>query len=593
MSDTPWAIGYARVSTPKQAVDGDSLRVQAQLIAKAIHARGLELVPDSKVLEEPFTGTTDDRPVYSEALAFIKKHPGRVKYFVVRSIDRFSREGSFRYQEMKRELEALGVQLTDVDGVIQPVVNSLAHLNVSYKWSKRSPSAITEVVLAEAGSNEVSTILTRLIGTQIGLVREGFHIGPADDGYVVKRTRVAGKKRCIQVVDPERAPFYQLMFEMRAEQTYSDKQIVEHINRLGFQFKPKNKWDRLKTTVVGRIPPKPLTVKALQSIILRSVYCGVILEKWNQGEPVRAAGGQAIVSIETFNRANRGKRFIRENGDGTLKMFYDYRPELVVEKRSRFNRRWLFKNAVICPVCEKPLYASSSRSRSGDLYGFYHCNRGHKRYSVPQATLDDAYTGFLDKIRFEESAWDRTRVFLKAAYRKTLTEKESLRRHTQKTIEDVEMEKTRVAEAFTAATSKLMRETLEKKLDELEKQGASLEVAEESMDLTEAELDEFVEHAERLLEHPGKVPSYVEDMREQSEIFGLLFSRLPTFEEIGFGTPLLSAAFTVFPVLDDSKTSVVRNTALAWNHISQEIKRWQAAYPLIDRVYERMKSGSC
>ena len=103
MSNTTiYAIGYARVSTPKQAVEGDSLDLQAERITRScIENNGWTLFPDNLVFQEPFTGTTDVRPVYELILRLIKSNPGKVRYFVVTGIDRFSREGSLKYQQME------------------------------------------------------------------------------------------------------------------------------------------------------------------------------------------------------------------------------------------------------------------------------------------------------------------------------------------------------------------------------------------------------------------------------------------------------------------------------------------------------------
>src|SRR6266571_3083123 len=184
--ETIYAIGYARVSTPKQAVEGDSLELQAELIARHVMGNGWRTFPENRVLQEPFTGMVDDRPIYREAIRLIKTNPGKVRYFLVKTIDRFSREGSLKYQQMKAELAGLGVELRDLSGVIQAPINSLEHLGFRYEWSEKSPSAISEVVLAETANHERSRILTRLVEAQIRLTQDGYHVGPPNDGYLAK-----------------------------------------------------------------------------------------------------------------------------------------------------------------------------------------------------------------------------------------------------------------------------------------------------------------------------------------------------------------------------------------------------------------------
>lgn len=588
MSERPWAIGYARVSTSKQAVEGESLLLQADLIKKDVASLGWRLVPDGRVLQEPFTGTTDDRPAYREAIRFIKSHPGKVAYFVVRSIDRFTREGSLQYQQMKAELAGLGVELRDISRVIQPTINSLEHLGVSYKWSRTTPSAISEVVLAEAGRHEVSSILTRLIGAEIALVRRGYHIGRPDDGYIVKRIFVDGKKRCAQFPDPERAHFYRMMFDMRADGAYSDKDIVKRVNGLGFRTRYRNWWDATGTKLMGQRDGKPLSVKRLQAILLRPVYCGVIAKRWTDWKPVLARDGESLVSIETYNRANRGKRRIDVNDDGTLGMSFGTESTPVVKKREQYSLRWPYKRVAMCPMCRRPLWASASRGRSGQYFGAYHCARGHKRYSVPQTTLDAAFELFLSKLRFTSEAWSDFSVSIRAEYHKAVGTMKSAARQSAQTIAQLEEQKLQLVEAFAMAGSDTMRSSIERKVEAMEAEIVVLREQSQTLQVQESEIDAFLDYARRLLEHPARILGFIGNVREQIALFGLFFEEFPTLDEIRSGTPKLTATFEVFRTSEPPPDATVDGTVLNWNIVSEELIRWKRAYWAIDEVWRRM-----
>ncbi|XCH79045.1 MAG: recombinase family protein [Candidatus Dehalobacter alkaniphilus] len=82
--------GYARVSTKGQQKDGNSLEAQE----KALYDRGCD-----KVFREAFTGTTTERPVFSEVIAMLQ--PGDT--LMVTKLDRFSRtaaDGAKLVQEL-------------------------------------------------------------------------------------------------------------------------------------------------------------------------------------------------------------------------------------------------------------------------------------------------------------------------------------------------------------------------------------------------------------------------------------------------------------------------------------------------------------
>jgi hypothetical protein len=92
---------------------------------------------------------------------------------------------------MKRELASRGVEMIDSYGVIQPVKNTLADVGFEYEWSRQSPSEITEVVLATTSKQEITTILTRIIGQEIRLTQRGYKIRAPEDGCIFAQATTA------------------------------------------------------------------------------------------------------------------------------------------------------------------------------------------------------------------------------------------------------------------------------------------------------------------------------------------------------------------------------------------------------------------
>src|SRR5262249_33927715 len=80
-------IGYIRVSTREQALDGYSLAAQRRGVGEEGEQGGWELV---EVFEDAgFTGTTDDRPGLKGALAALKRR--KAKALVAARLDRIAR----------------------------------------------------------------------------------------------------------------------------------------------------------------------------------------------------------------------------------------------------------------------------------------------------------------------------------------------------------------------------------------------------------------------------------------------------------------------------------------------------------------------
>lgn len=110
--DTRMIVGYARVSTPQQ-----KLARQVENIKNAY--------PDAVVIEEKYTGTTENRPKYQKLLKQCRN--GLVKKLVFDEVSRMSRnaeEGIATY----KELYELGIE---IEFIKQPHLNSEVYRTAS------------------------------------------------------------------------------------------------------------------------------------------------------------------------------------------------------------------------------------------------------------------------------------------------------------------------------------------------------------------------------------------------------------------------------------------------------------------------------
>ena len=105
----------------------------------------------------------------------------------------------------------------------------------------------------------------------------------------------------------------------------------------------------------------------------------------------------ASVSIETFNKANRGKIYIKES-DGTFEILYNYNPEKIVNRRLKYNPEYPYKSVVLCPKCRNSFLGSASTGRSGQKFPSYHCSRNHSRYAVDKKTFDAAVEKYVNNL---------------------------------------------------------------------------------------------------------------------------------------------------------------------------------------------------
>ena len=566
-------IIYCRVSSAKSAQEGESLDAQEGICRKFVTDRGFAIVPNGTVFRETFSGRKDKRPVLDDIFDYIEQNPGKVNYFVFRVIDRFTRGGSFSYEGIKKRLAGHGVEMIDTYGVIQPMKNTLEHVGFEYDWSRTSPSEIAETVIANTAKAEVTNILTRMIGREIELTNEGFKIREAADGYQNKKVFIAGKKKVIQIPHPERSKFFFEMFNLRAAGTHTDKEIVNRINAIGYRTNIHHRWDRAHEKVIGSTGGVPLTVKRLQEVICRPIYCGIMCEKWTRYQPIKAQY-EGLVSIETFNRANRGKVFIK-NDPSDIQILYDYHPEKMTAVRTRNNPLFPYKNLVSCNACRRPFSGSCPRGRSGQLFPTYHCSRKHKYIGVPKKEFDLNFESFIKQLKLKPEIFDSIEATFLNKYHERKKEIIQSSINVHQTIADLKVEQKSKVEAFVATTSPVLRSQLEKGVEELEAKIKSASGESQKIDITEEDISRFKRYGKYCLEHLPELLLNPENPQQQLNLFSLIFEELPSYTNIVNGTAKMAWIFDISSV-NPQKTDLVRARGLGWNAIEDTIKRWLA-----------------
>lgn len=537
-----------RVSSIKQAQQGESLEDQENVCE--LKAKNLSS-PVIKVYSVQHSATKVGDSFIDDILEDIKKQPVRGSFFIIKSIDRFCRAGIEEYNKLKSNLEELGIQLVDAYGVIQPKVNTMQHLGVEYDWSKQSPSEGSEIMEAHNSNKEVSKILTRMIGAEIGLVREGYKIRPPEDGFLNERVYVEGKKKVIMIPDPVRAIYFTTMFEMRASGAYSDLEIINHLNAMGYLSKPQKRWSKDKKTVIGSSTPIKLSVKQLQKIIQRPIYAGINTEIWLVA-PIKTQW-QGLVSIEIFNSANKNKLFIEELSDGSITIHKDYNPHQV--KRMKDNPDFPHKSVVMCPICNKPFLGSISKGKSGQGFSAYHCSRQHTRSAVSKKEFEAQLTNFVSSLEYTDEDFLRS---LEASLINKFREKEKeLGEFSSKVgtnVIELEMQKKQKIEAFTSTQNAIIRAELEKQIDEIHTVIESARAERNSIEVRENDVHAFVGYVKELMEHPVEILVKQTDMLALKGLFGIVFDELPTYTQIVNGTPKLSLAYKLSKEFSKTKS---------------------------------------
>jgi len=174
-----FGVALLRVSTDRQFQEGESIETQRRKVEFVARRERIDIV---RFFTEHYSGRKSDRRVLDDLFAFLGENRD-ITCVIVGDIDRFTRGGTEIYLALKRRLRELNVNLIDTTGIIQPERNRLEHLGVEYAWSRESPSHYAEIFMAEKARAEASDILTRTIGQQIQLTREGYQCRGSNFGY--------------------------------------------------------------------------------------------------------------------------------------------------------------------------------------------------------------------------------------------------------------------------------------------------------------------------------------------------------------------------------------------------------------------------
>ena len=561
MKDTI-CIADCRVSDPQQ-LKGGSLEDQEMAIRKFAEKNGWAV---DRVFRKPHSATTSEREDFEEVLTYIskrKKDGVQINKYVCKAIDRFTRMGAVEYLKLKGKLEELGTELVDTTGIIQPKKNSLEHYEGSfqYEWSIYSPSEGGELLAAQESKDEVRKILTRLIGAEIRLVQEGYAIRRPPDGLLNKKVDVGNKKRVVREPDPERQHYFRRMFELRAEGA-DDQTIVEQINAMGFRTRTFRRWDRSdkeNPVEIGLKGGELLTIKQLQRYIQQTEYAGVIYEKWTKHQPVKAVW-DGIVSVDTFNRANRGKIYIKVEGNN-MEILHNYSPWGKL-KRMKDNPAYPWK-CVRCPHCELEMLGSASKGKSGKTFEAYHCGgvrtgrRAHKYIRIPKKEFEENISAYLDSLKFRKGFLAGLELHLMSKYRQKESEILNDSVVISRTVSDLKAELMNKLNAFGLAQSQITRQMLEEQISNLDRQIKEAEKTRGRIEITEKSIRAFRQYATQVMEHPAELLVNAENSHARSMLLELFFESAPTYSDILNGTPKLTPLFRLSEEFKRNKSQLV------------------------------------
>ena len=558
------AVLAVRVSTVGQGIDGDSPEAQIEQGKRYAPTHNINI---TKILTYLESAAGDNQPM-QHVIDYAIDPKNEIDIVLIKSIDRFTRGGSTVYDILKRQLEPHNVELEDMNGVISNVkVNTLEHLGMEYKWSVHKPTRKTELLEAERAKDEVRDILTRMIGSEIRYTQIGYWSRSARYGYRTEKIETTNGKRVILVEKTDQAPIIRKMYEMRASGLQSDDQIATEMNRLGFRTPIKVVRDKSdRTKISRRIGGKQMTGKLLRAYITKTIYAGVNTEKWTGDKPVKCKFN-GLISIELFNKANRGKIQIAINPDDPEHPIVGRAPKQEGHaKKNVYNEEFPYRKVVTCPHCHNSLLGSASRGRLGKYYPAYHCSHHGHYFRVPKDQFDATIESFINRImispeRFDEVAQAVIKVW---EQRNAKVQGETVLRDNRRI--ELEAQIRVIVDKMKLISSPTAIKYMEEELVELEQQINNLETRkEEQMNQNTVDMPTILTYIKYFVEHMKDLLIDHCNPILRARYFGVIFDTVPNFAELTCGTPEIEkipGVNEIFKLAHSGTVSLVREKGL-------------------------------
>lgn len=547
-----YAVAIGRVSTSKQDVFGDSLddqEKQIEIIKNRVEAQfqcKVEIVKNFP-FSESASVDFESQPI-QKVLTYIRESKIPIRFAFIKSIDRFTRAGAVVYQRLKIEFTKLGVSPLDSYHMMDnKEINALDHLGVKYWWSVINPNIRSELLEAEDSKDEVSRIQIRMIGASIRYVRLGYWRGAVPLGYMTKRVDTPEHgRRLVLVPNPEESKWFVKMFELASFRSKSDEEIVNEINLLGFQTRPKNYHDKENRNKVIDIKGNlKLTSKMLRKYLQNPIYAGVNTEHWlimdGRLKPVYIKG-DPIVSVDLFNKANNGKVTIVDEG-GIPRVYKDTTPDWQKHK-TKLNPKFPYKQYILCPYCKCRLKGSYSKGKL-KRYPFYHCSNKHKYFGINGNKLEKLIELFIKKVKFSRVFIEKFEENFMKNWKIRIEQLNKNAIDWEKRIIDLRNQQHVFEEKLKMATTQSGFEVIERAIEDIKQKIDQIAFEESKIEDNEIDPQILTSTAKYWMEHFEELVLSVPNPQIKASLFGQIFEVPPTFVDLYNGTPKLSPLFAL------------------------------------------------
>lgn len=543
-----------RVSSGKQKRDGDSPEEQRRRGENLARTQNVKLV-DTVVLVE--SASHEEQPM--QAIVEKCRENPSIEVVLIKAIDRFTRGGSSAYIKLKEQLDNLEVTLIDTFGVIDSRrVNTLEHPGFKYYWSDYSPSFKSELLETEHAKDELRDIMTRMIGAQIQYTQLGYWMCKPPYGFVSEVVDTNHGRRMVLKPHPEESVFIRRIFEMKAQGIYSNQEIADTCNSLGFKTRTTVVRDKYDPSTIKSIRGgKPMDEKIVDRIVHRLIYVGIIKEKWTHDKPIKAQF-EGLVTLEQFNDANHGNYVVEISDTKEITIGRKKLPEWQKVKKM-INPKFPYKKIIGCPHCGKALSGSAARGKMGKYYPAYHCSRDGHYFRKPQEEFDQAIEKFVKSLELSPEHVDTLIDMIAVSYAEKAKQTQQDNEKLIEQKQSLEMQIRTTVDRMKMVTSETAIKYMEEDIVSAETEIKTIISQIDKTNQNSVDIEQVLQYARYLLKHLAELILNISNPLRRAAFFGIIFNTMPSFAVIDFETheksplPVVNGLFRV--VLDYKSTS--------------------------------------
>jgi site-specific DNA recombinase len=333
------AVLYLRVSTASQVhtdYDPEGISIPAQRVACQRKAEQMGLTIVGEYVEPGRSATTiEKRPVFQEMLQRTKTEQD-VDYVIVYNLSRLNRN---RVDDAKVLMLMRSLKVTLIS----------AQENIDETPAGQLMHGIL-AAFNEYRSNSDGADISYKMGQK---AKNGGTLGRAKFGYLNVREVIDNHEIRTVALDPERAPYVQLAFELAATGDYTMERLADVLNERGLRMRP---WGEKR-------PAGPISANYLSRVLRDRYYIGMITYK---GEEYQGRH-EPLVSAELFAKVQ-----------GVLE---ERLPQ--PGSRQRVHHHYL-KGSLWCGRChdkgvESRLILTKVKGHGGEYWYFFCATRQEKR----------------------------------------------------------------------------------------------------------------------------------------------------------------------------------------------------------------------